>query len=49
MYELIQLKKAFGTRIIDDKEVPIHDKIREIDAEIVPDNLKLNLNVLNKK
>ena len=40
MYELIQLKKAFGTRIIDEKEVSTHDKISEIDAEIVPDNLK---------
>ena len=47
MYELIQLKKAFGTD--NQKEVPAHDKIPEIDAEIVPHNLKLNLSVLYKK
>ena len=54
MYELIQLEKAFGTRIIafgtqNQQEVPTHDKISEIDAEIVPHNLKLYLNVLYKK
>ena len=54
MYELIQLKRAFKTCIIDfgtqnQQEVLTHDKIPEIDAKYVPLNLKLNLNVLFKK
>jgi hypothetical protein len=49
MYELIQLEKAFRTRRINEKDVPTHDEILEIDAKIVPHNLKFNLNVLYKK
>ena len=45
LYELLHFEKAFKT---DENDRPVHDKIKEIDANIDP-TVKSSLNILYKK